>query len=110
MQYKTTIEIINEAENSTEAADIAGEYLCGSIDTGVRMNCTTKPLRNYTAYRMIFLGLLITTFIGLTSLRINKNTSISAILPTKNVSAIQPPLKTHLSEKDLADILEEKNR
>jgi len=110
MQYKTTIEIINEAENPAEAADIAGEYLCGSIDTGVRMNCTTKPLRNYTAYRIIFLGLLIATFVGLTSFKINKSTSISAVLPTRNVSAIQPPLKTHLSETDLADILKAKNR
>ncbi len=110
MEYKTTIEIINEAENPAEAADIAGEYLCGSIDMGVRMNCTTKPLRNYTAYRMILLGLLIATFIGLTSLRINKNTSTTALFPARNVSAIQPPLKTHLSEKDLTDILKEKNR
>ncbi len=109
MEYKTRIEIISEAENPAEAADIAGEYLCGSIETGVRMNCITKSLRNYTAYRIIFFGLLITTSVGLTSLKINKSTPTTALLPTKNVSVLQPPLKTYLSEKDLVDILEEKN-
>jgi len=108
MKYKTTIEIINEAENPAEAADIAGEYLCGYIDTGVRMNCRTKPLRNHTARRIMFLLLLIATFAGFASLKINKGVPPTSVFNPRNVSAIQPPLKTHLSEKDLADILHEK--
>ncbi len=110
MQYKTIIEIINEAENPTEAADIAGEYLRSSIDAGVWMKCTTKPLRNYRTPFIILCSLLIISFIGLTSFKANKDNPSPSISTFRNVSAIQPPLKTHFSEDDLTDILEEKTR
>lgn len=45
-KYKTVIEVVCEAENKGEALDVAGEYLRGSIDSGVMMKCKTAPLCN----------------------------------------------------------------
>lgn len=47
MRYKTTIEIITEAENKRDATDIAGEYLSGNITSGVSMKCGTRPFPDY---------------------------------------------------------------
>lgn len=47
-KYKTVIELVCEAENQNEALDVAGEYLRGSLDSGVIMRCQTRQLHNFT--------------------------------------------------------------
>jgi hypothetical protein len=43
-RYKTVIELVCEAEDRHEALDLAGEYLRGSLASGVEMRYRTKPL------------------------------------------------------------------
>jgi len=45
-RFRTIIELVMEAENPSEAIDIAGEYLRGELDTGVTMECFAKPILN----------------------------------------------------------------
>ena len=44
MKYKTTIEIVADAGDKSEAMEIAGEYLSGNLISGVRMKCRTNPV------------------------------------------------------------------
>ncbi|NQT23356.1 MAG: hypothetical protein HQ579_07990 [Candidatus Omnitrophica bacterium] len=106
MEYKTVIEIISEAKNSHDAADIAGEYLRGSLDTGVQMKSTSRPLKRYKVSRIILFVLMILSIVSVTTYKINKNLPILKI-PSKNVCAIQPPLKTFTAGKELSDCLED---
>lgn len=109
MEYKTVIEIINEAENPTEAADIAGEYLRGEIDSGVTIRCATKPFKRYLTLRMVFILLIAISFIGISTFRI-KNSTLNIIVPRRNTSAVQPPLKTHIHDNNFVDEWNDQNR
>lgn len=94
MKYKTTIEIISEANDKHEAIEIVGEYLSGNIASGVEMKCATRAAHSYRnaviaiSISCIFLvsGIL---FLA-TSIKQAPNTAFN----TPALSAIQPPLKT----------------
>ncbi|MFH1995843.1 MAG: hypothetical protein ABIJ27_02455 [Candidatus Omnitrophota bacterium] len=47
-RYRTVIEVMTEAEDQHEAADIAGEYLRGNISSGVSMKCSTRPAYKFS--------------------------------------------------------------
>jgi len=47
-KFKTVIELVCEAEDKREALDVAGEYLRGSLTSGVNMRCQTRQLPNLT--------------------------------------------------------------
>ena len=47
-KYKTIIELVMEANDSSEALDIAGEYLRGNIESGVSIKCYSQPLQKET--------------------------------------------------------------
>ncbi len=93
MKYRTVIEIITEAKDKHEAMDIAGEYLNGGIETGVRMKCRTALFRPYILLRAGFFFTLACALLGTVSLRYFKN-SAGVFRGASNTSAIQPPLKT----------------
>jgi hypothetical protein len=44
MKFRTTIELICEAADKDDAYNVAGEYLRGEIDKGVKMNFHTMTL------------------------------------------------------------------
>ncbi|UCD54702.1 MAG: hypothetical protein JSV93_04045 [Candidatus Omnitrophota bacterium] len=46
MKYQTVIKILTDAESEHEATDIAGEFLRGNIETGVKMKCYTRPVKS----------------------------------------------------------------
>ena len=52
MKYRTVIELVVEADNEHEATDIAGEYLRGDLESGVRMKFSTKPLTAHTILKI----------------------------------------------------------
>lgn len=93
MKFKTTIEIISEAENKNEAMEIVGEYLAGYLSSGVDMRCSTNSVSSHKKgiISIIAISLLLTVSI----------LSIGHIKPAKNFigtvplfNAVQPPLKT----------------
>ena len=93
MKYKTTIEIISEAENKDEAIEIAGEYLSGNLVSGIEMKCLAKPARSLNKNILsivVVCGIMAT--VALSAFHIKSSAgSTSAISGT---SAIQPPLRT----------------
>lgn len=96
MKYRTTIELIAEAETEDEAVDLAGEFLRGNIESGVEMKCRTKPVKAYTLFRIAILLILITVFAGAASFKHLRGSS-NTFAPQRNFGAIQPPLKTSSS-------------
>jgi len=51
MKYQTVIKILTDAESEHEATDIAGEFLRGNLETGVRMKCYTRPVKSYQLFQ-----------------------------------------------------------
>lgn len=93
MKYRTIIEIIAEAKDKHEAMDIAGEFLNGGIESGVRMKCRTAP---FQPYKLLCAGIflaLVCVLLGTVSLKYFKN-SANMFTSAKNICAVQPPLKT----------------
>jgi len=93
MRFKTKIEIVSEAKDKNEAAEIAGEYLSGNIMSGIEMKCHTKPvgvsIRNTVGVVAISAIFIVATLL------------VAHVRPTPVLSqaaginnAIQPPLKT----------------
>ena len=93
MKYRTVIEIIAEAKDKHEAMDIAGEFLNGGIESGVRMKCRTTLFRPYMLLGAGVFVALACTLLGTASLRYFKN-SADMFPGAGNTSAVQPPLKT----------------
>jgi hypothetical protein len=100
VKYKTIIEIIAEANDSHDALDIAGEYLRGSISSGVSMRYKSVPIN---PRRKIFISVacillsasvVLGTFLFISS---PSGTHISSNpFPSKKIgSAVQPPLRTN---------------
>jgi len=92
MKYKTIIEIITEADNEHEAADIAGEFLRGDFGSAVVMNCHTRPFRSMGFLKLGLFFVLIAAFLGTAYFGYFKNSS-GATFGGKNISACPPPLK-----------------
>lgn len=93
MKYKTTIEIISEAENKNEAMEIVGEYLSGNIMSGVEMKCLTR--RTHT-YDKALLSVLVISAVLLTAIftTVHTRSTYNSRLSLTGTNAIQPPLKT----------------
>jgi len=111
MEYKTLIEIITEADSPHDAADIAGEYLRGSIETGVHMRCTTKPARKINTGYVIFSLIFLLSLVCLKSVKIcNDSNNKENIYRIKNTCAIQPPLKSYVNDDEFNNDWESRNR
>ena len=109
MKYQTVIKIFTDAESEHEAIDIAGEFLRGNLETGVRMKCCTRPLKPYRLFQVSALLLLIFAFIGIASLGCFKTGAIP-FSGSKNTSAFQPSLKTSQTPEFKEAWQEEKNK
>ena len=93
MRFKTTIKLITEAKDKSEATEIAGDYLSGHIVTGVEMKLRTTPLRSNikrVGFAVLVLSLLLASALHLSYSKHSQ--SIIQNLPGDSV--IQPPLKT----------------
>jgi len=100
MKYKTVIEIVSEAGNSTEAADIAGEYLRGYLDTGVSMKCWTKSLDKLSKIRIISGILIFLSLLTIACLNLRTSAVYAERASKESISAIQPPLKTYMVDQN----------
>lgn len=105
MKYRTTIEIISEANNKNEAMEIVGEYLSGNIYSGVDMRCATKRVHDYknAAAVSVIILLVVLGVVSVFNVRSSQN-FVSAI---PGISAIQPPLKTSSEDKKSAEFKKE---
>ena len=93
MKFKTTIEIISEADDKNDAMEIVGEYLSGYLASGVDMRCSTRLVSNYKKGLISIAAISLILTISILS--------IGHIKPSKNLvgtisgfNAVQPPLKT----------------
>jgi len=109
MKYRTIIEVTTEANNPYEAADVAGEYLRGALETGITMKCHTNPilLSNkkiaVLASAILFLSLFIASSVLFNNQTGNTRFASMDITSHDIDAAMQPPLRTatytKLSEK-----------
>ena len=108
MKYKTIIEIVTEADNSHDAADIAGEYLRGNLETGVLMRCNTRQMNGRKQFFVSIVVLLLTgSLLAVSSLFLTTNNQsmasrLDALSCKKSTAAVQPPLKTQDQANDSA--------
>ena len=95
MKYRTMIEIISDAENENEALDIAGEFLRGNLESGVRIKSRTKPFKSHVLLQATILSviLFVFAFVGVELFDHSKGAA-RVFFGIKNTSAVQPPLKT----------------
>ncbi|MDD5439322.1 MAG: hypothetical protein PHS37_03955 [Candidatus Omnitrophica bacterium] len=99
MKYKTVIEIISDADNPAEAADLAGDYLQGHLETGITMRCYTKPVRKIAPVAALFIGFIVIGILGLgICFSGKKEVRVASTVPSNTVNAIQPPLKTSATD------------
>ncbi len=111
MKYKTTIELICDAENKEEALNIAGEYLKGDMDLGVDLSFKANSLCSVKVKRVALGMVVMCVFVaGIfapqylntkgTVQRMNTGSSIGSF-------TVQPELKTQ-SETDFKQKWREK--
>jgi len=94
MKYRTTINLVTEANNEHEANEIIGDFLDGEIHTGVTMNCVTKPVIANSFLHYVCIICIIATAVIFASFDYSETHAISFFTHHKSVSACQPPLKT----------------
>jgi hypothetical protein len=107
MKFKTTIKIITEAENKNEANDIVGEYLSGNITSGVDMKCRITSVVAERKAMVAAVGLVSFLLIAGAILLNQAKPGQVVFSPTSGVGAIQPPLKTSVSDNKSAEFKEE---
>jgi hypothetical protein len=107
MRFRTTINIIAEAQDKNEAMEIAGEYLSGNLTSGVEMKFHTAPVRsNGRAFAGIALAVALIFGLSIFQLSHIKHSQSSAQnLPGENV--IQPPLATSPTDRKHSDFRKE---
>lgn len=92
MKYKTTIEIVSEAEDKNDAIEIVGEYLSGNLVSGVEMRCVT---RTHTYNKKIVSALAISVVILIAAFSSVQTKSTHSLIPTlAGTNALQPQLRT----------------
>jgi hypothetical protein len=93
MRYRTTIEVVAEAESRKEAMDIVDDYLAGNLVSGVDMRCKTRPVRSYGKAVISVTVVCAVIVIGAISmLRVDPSSKAISYAPA--VSTVQPELKT----------------
>jgi hypothetical protein len=115
MEYKTTIEVVTEADSAYEAADIAGEFLKGNIRTGADIRVKTVSSAKSRKIKAMLAICVATTVGGLVFVG-QKVSRDFARVERKPVTsyAIQPPLKTSSADlqnsREFQEIWEKEQR
>lgn len=100
MKYKTTIEIVSDAQDKNEAMEIAGEYLSGNIMSGVRMKCRAKPVTYYKVRAVAGVAVIALMVAVNVLFTVNVKQSQTVNRGIAGLDAINPPLKTSIADKD----------
>jgi N-acyl-L-homoserine lactone synthetase len=99
MHYKTTIEVVTDADNAHEATDIAGEFLRGDINTGADLRVKTVSVAKSRFVKIALAAGVAAAAIG--SVLIGGKAYISIASAQKipvTAYAIQPPLRTNQAD------------
>lgn len=93
MKYRTTIQLITEARDKTEALEIASEYLVGNLSSGVDMRLSAKPA--YHNAVKVASAVTVAAMVMIAVLVVPQARRVISVNPSgPATSAIQPPLKT----------------
>lgn len=106
MKYRTTIEVVTEAEDKKEAMEIVDDYLSGNLISGIDMRCTTRPVRGYARGAISIAVISLFLVIGALSF-IKIDSSSKTISYSPGVSTVQPPLKTTAKDINSSDFKKE---
>ena len=100
MKFKTTIKLTTEAKDKHEAMEIAGEYLSGNLTSGVDMTLRTTAVCSYK--QRVVAVLAVVFIVGAMTISVS-STKHSQIMNMPGDSAILPPMKTSLADKEYAN-------
>lgn len=106
MKYKTTIEVVAEANTRTEAMEIVDDYLTGNLVSGIDMKCTTRPVRAYG--KSVISVTVVSVILAVSILALIHPTPASRQFSYgPSVSAVQPDLKTQSANAKSSDFKKE---
>lgn len=109
MKYRTTIEVVTEAENKKEAMEIVDDYLSGNLISGIDMRCNTRPVRSHARSAISIAVIAVLLIVGgLSFIRIDSSSKTISYSPV--VSTVQPPLKTTSKDITSSDFKKEWER
>ncbi|MDP8298591.1 MAG: hypothetical protein P9L88_01605 [Candidatus Tantalella remota] len=99
MKYRTMVELICDAGNREEAMDLAGDFLNGEVDFGVRMRTKTVALwshraKKYTASCIVLLVIFTSLIFKGTTLGGDEKICSSTKYGFRSTYTIMPELKT----------------
>jgi hypothetical protein len=106
MKFKTTIEVVTEADNVNDAMDVVDEYLSGNVISGIDMKCTTKRVYSYNRSVVAISVASALLLAGVLSL-VHFGTSQKTLSYLPTVSAVQTPLKTSSTGPNSAEFKKE---
>ncbi len=115
MEYKTTIEVVTEADSAYEAADIAGEFLKGNIRTGADIKVKTISSVKSKWIKAALAVCVAAAVPGLffVGQKVSYDFARAEKKPVGSY-AIQPPLKTNAADvqnsKEFKEIWEKEQR
>lgn len=115
MEYKTTIEVVTEADSAYEAADIAGEFLKGNIRTGADIKVKTVSSAKSKRIKAALAVCVAAAVPGLffVGQKVSYDFARAEKKPVTSY-AIQPPLKTNTADvqnsKEFKEIWEKEQR
>lgn len=99
MHYKTTIEVVTDADNACEATDIAGEFLRGDINSGADLHVKTVSVAKHRLTKSVLVTGLAIVVLGTALLGGRAYITIAKAQRTPVTSyAIQPPLRTNQAD------------
>ena len=93
MKFRTVVELITDADSKMEATDIAGEFLKGEFETGVKMKCHTRPAKQHLLIRSGVIVSLVLFVVGVVSFGVT-NSHSNPVARANGINACQPPLRT----------------
>lgn len=115
MEYKTTIEVVTEADSAHEAADIAGEFLKGNTRAGmdIKVRTISAVKSKWIKAALAVCAAAVVPGLFFAGQRVSCDFARAGKKPVTSY-AIQPPLKTNASDvqnsKEFKEIWEKEQR
>lgn len=120
MRFKTTIKLVSDARDKSEALELVEEYLSGNIVSGIDMKCVTKPVCSKTKMvslaalsLLIIAGIVLGSYIKQPQIMLHTIPGISAVQPplkTSNMSRMSPEFKKEWEERQNKEALSQMSK
>ncbi|MCX5716061.1 MAG: hypothetical protein NTV07_04265 [Candidatus Omnitrophica bacterium] len=99
MHYKTTIEVVTDADNAHDATDIAGEFLRGDMNAGADLRVKTVSVAKSRVVKAVLVTGAAAAVLGTALIGGKAYITVAKAQKTPVTAyAIQPPLRTNQAD------------